>query len=119
MTEQEKREKAIEEIIQNIINNIEYCGQHKQEIDKMYEDIKREDCLSTALPYMFCIYSSKAGYRKEEEVRKETLQKLFKAVKENVFDYGKNVVEEGILFAIDIDTLAEIIAEKFGVEVEE
>jgi len=95
MTELEKREKAIEEMIEIAFPT--YRNERDViAIQRLYD----------------------AGYRKEEEVIKETLQKLFKVVKENVFDYGTDA-EEGLFLAIDINTLTAVIAEQFGVEINE
>ena len=112
MTEQEKREKAIEEMAKRKLKISAYYGQHKQEIDKMWEDTMSAGCLSTALPFMVCIYSRMADYRKEEEVRKETAIEILQEIASDFYSIGDGYFE---LTKHDIQELMQ----KFGVEVEE
>lgn len=89
-------------------------------------DCKGKDCIKCQEehPHEICWSYRRAkmyyqeGYRKEEEVQKETLQKLFKLINENLFDWGE-WWERGLFFAIQPDTIKKIIKEEFGVEVEE
>lgn len=60
----------------------------------------------------FATWLYDADYHKTDEVRKETLQKLFKAIKESgrLLEYSET---------INLDDLWEIIDQEFGIEVEE
>lgn len=120
--EQEKHEKAIEEITKRKLKIIDYYGQHKQEIDKMREDIMSSGCSYTALPFMCCIYARIAGYRKEEEVRKEMeakLKRLLLVLCNRRHNYYQSIdsycVSEKV---VKLDDIKEQFKE-FGVEVEE
>lgn len=100
MTEQEKREKAIEEISCCVANSA--CGKHHNCDTCRFND------------YMFCEYRKigeqlyDAGYRKEEEVRKEAIKEFVETVK-------RCLPNEPYLHT----WLREIAFGKFGVEVEE
>lgn len=135
MTEQEKHEKEIWEMAKRNLGISAYYGQHKQEIDKMWEDTMSAGCLSTALPFMVCLYSRIAGYRKEEEVQKETAKKILFRVKLFLDEQTKTVkhlsrikssaaIPQSCVECYEgsqdnrLDELSRI-AKDFGVEVEE
>lgn len=58
------------------------------------------------------------GYRKEREVQKETLQKLFTAVRNSngLIEYSEFTTDPE-MWAIDFDDLQELIKQEFEVEV--
>ena len=108
MTEQEKRDKAIEEMT-TVLEEVD-CQDHNVCVE--HRNISCNRCCAERL--------SDYVLRKEEEVQKETLQKLFHAIKTSrrLFDYSE-FVGDGPFWAIDMDDLQEVIEQEFGVEVDE
>lgn len=96
MTEQEKREKAI---------------------DELYNELYIEGKDNPHTLYVKCILAINAGYRKEDEVRNETLQKLFSSVSSLVETTMKYSSLESPI--IHLSTLKMLIKQEFGIEVEE
>lgn len=77
MTEEEKREKAI-------------YVKYRDEINQMYDDIMNSGCPIFADNFKVCHYVRDAGYRKEEEVRKETIEEILRFIE--MEHYGKAMV---------------------------
>lgn len=86
---------------------------------EMKKDIGKNFKIDFPLIGTFCEIAINEGYRKADDVQKETLQKLFIAIKESgqLIDYSE-FVGEGPFWAIDLDDLQEIIKQQFGVEVD-
>ena len=97
MTEQQKRKKALEEMARYIGN----CDYIKFRSCKNCEENCRKFCTQLHLEKQ--LYD--AGYRKEEEVRREVFDKLIEVSKN-----FEGVLPAGVLKALAIE---------FGVEVEE
>ena len=108
MTEQEKREKAIEEMESDICNGCKYY--------------KGKDfcCICDVISYAKTLVG--LHYRKEEEVRKETIKEFISFVKNVIDNYKPTVTEtdSGIKtyhYLTDYE-LFDIINEKYSAEVE-
>ena len=95
MTEQEKREKAIGEFAKDIFNA-------KSFVDNPFIDNRKGNERYWAIAEEL----TAKGYRKEEEVRKETAKEIFKALDEiitksekveDILLYGKNFSKTGVV----------------------
>ena len=110
MTEQEKREKAIDEMYNDIFNQ---CLLHPK-TDKC----EIGDCERCEKGLLY-----DAGYRKEEDVRKETIKEFIGFVKNVIYNYKPTVTEtdSGIktYHYLTGNELFDIIKEKYSVDVEE
>ena len=108
MTEQEKREKAI-------------YAQYIDEINQMYDDIVNNGCPISTDNFKVCHYVRDAGYRKEEEVKKETVKEFIDFVKNVIYNYEPTVTEtdSGIktYHYLTVYSLLDIINEKYSAEV--
>ena len=110
MTEQEKREKTI-------------YAQYRDEINQMYDDIVNNGCPIPTDNFKVCYYVRDAGYRKADEVRKETIKEFIDFVKNVIYNYKPKVTEtdSGIKtyhYLTDYQLL-DIIKEKYSAEVKE
>lgn len=108
MTEQEKREKAIEEI-HSIISTIGGCAKNYG-----YNVCPRSTCSECASMIIYDNYI----LRREVEVRKETAKEVIKYLREKgvfSFDYPDDPIRN-VTFS---ESIFEEIEDKFGVEVEE
>ena len=111
MTEQEKREKAIEEIGGDIAK-LE-CG-------------KYHDCGSCDMKdYMFCQTAKlakglyEAGYRKEEEVRKEMASRFLTIINGLLDEVENGTIENLEELRLQLIYNVHFLRKEFGVEVEE
>ena len=104
MTEQEKREKGIEEMTKvaspNCLAHCKNCGWSKA---------------CTANIVSIKLYD--AGYRKSDEVEKQTAKRFLKML----YDMGvdRQTVETCGLYDVNGSALARFVSQEFGVEVEE
>lgn len=92
MTEQEKRENAIEE---------------------MYKELAIEGVENPHALYAFCIVAINAGYRKEDEVKNETAKEIRNILLERLD------AQENMLLRLELAAMIVKIETVFGVEVEE
>ena len=109
MTEQEKREKAIEEMARDMCNSKMSC----EECVGVHGDIyfrDKSDC-----KYCFAATRSfNAGYRKEEEVKKETAKRFLNELMSRVESIDTAYGE--LWFAVETKEILEIAKEIFGLE---
>jgi len=105
MTEQEKREKAIEEIT-TLLCSEKACSQ--EYCKKAQKDKQRYCCLT--LNGVERLYT--AGYRKEEEVQKETAHNVYREL------YLISFKDEKRMMHPTFENWVKVL-KKFGVEVEE
>ena len=111
MTEQERREKAIEEMAKILWGN-RYNADCFSVSCKDCEFSGQGGC--SMYKHAVCLYD--AGYSKEEEVRKETIAKFIKRLRE-VAKKTKNNLDSTRW--LKLWTEIENIKEEFGVEVEQ
>ena len=118
MTEQEKREKAIDyEMMAQTCDDYHSCGAcpyNPEDLTKFIGERWKGGCPDYDRKL---VYALGKGYRKEEEVRKETLQSLFSSVSSIVETTMKYISFESPI--IHLNTLKLLIKQEFGVEVKE
>lgn len=102
MTEQEKRKKAIYEMAESICPKFEIQCYDCHRDCNVEEDSER-------------LYD--AGYRKADEVRKETAKRFLKML----YDIGvdRQTIETCGIYDVNGSELARFVSQEFGVEVEE
>lgn len=112
MTEQEKREKRIEKMARDMCNRKMTC----EECIGVHGDIyfrDKSDC-------KYCFAATRAynaGYRKADEVKKETAKRFLKML----YDMGvdRQTIETCGIYDVNGSALARFVSQEFGVEVEE
>ena len=86
------------------------------QIEEMAKIIKIT-CNNTFTPVMFATTLYNAGYRKTEEIRKETAKEILQVLYDMCYEYDGRKPDEIVGHIIPLDILR--LAKRYGVEVEE